>query len=109
MEDDAIIILLPEPHDIDGLLEYRVPVRVMRTPTNVRFLYTYVAQCIAEDNTMGRTRYIKVMSVTRSCASLTLRLMLSGVRLVSNPNKNSTVGIILFFISMRNFILLSTN
>ena len=109
VEDDTVIILLPEPHDIDGLLEHRVPIWVVRTPTKVRFLYAYVAQCVADGNAMGRTRYMKVMLVTRSCASLALQLMLSGVRLVSNPNKNSTAGIILFFISMRSFILPSAN
>ena len=50
-EDDADVILLLEPHDIDGLLEHRVPIWVMRTPsTNVGFLYAYVAQCVADHN-----------------------------------------------------------
>lgn len=109
VEDDAIVTLVTEPHGIDGLLEHRVPIWIVRTPTNVEFLYAYVTRCVADGNAMGRTRYMKVLLVTKACASLALPLMLSGVRLVSNPNKNSTAGTILCFISMRSFILLSTN
>jgi len=91
MEDDAIVSVIPEPHDIDGPLEHRVPIWVARNPTNVEILYAYVTQCVADGNAMGRTRCMKVMLVTRACASLTLWLMLAEARLVLNPKKLSTI------------------
>jgi hypothetical protein len=109
VEDDAVIILVLEPHEIDGLLEHRVSIWAMRTPIDVVFLYAYMAQCVAYYNVMGRTRYMKVILVNRVCARLALQLMLSGERLVLNSNKNSTAETILSLITIRSFILLSTN
>ena len=39
MEDDPVVIIVLEPHQIDSLLNGWVSIRVMRSPANVGFLY----------------------------------------------------------------------
>lgn len=44
VEDNPIIILVLEPRHIDSLLDDRMPIREMRSPAKIGFLYASVAQ-----------------------------------------------------------------
>jgi hypothetical protein len=56
MEDNPVVILALEPHHVDGLLDDRVSIWVLRNTANIDFLYAKELVGTIDDDAMGRTR-----------------------------------------------------